>query len=745
MRRSADSVDVGPRGAECEAVKRNDRGYGQVKVTRDRAGGRVTREELSRSTQIGHSVFTTELRETGKNTRSERQEQARDGTCGGATADCVLEGDSDRPYQPDVRQDDISALETDHDCPERSNVCVCDNVPIDRGVELSRLTWTGEVSEDLHVRETEDGCLNVSLINVDGAVASFKVKLVCATGMCDCVHLLGGMCCQLKPCRFFVEVFLRGEWDVDYIYILRGIVFGFRVINDDFKGRYDIGKVGRMNEWERGIIEEKLLAELGAGIVTRVDTPPDCVHGIFVVPKDGGGGRSVVDCSRPEGASVNSATDSIVSHFKYRGVDDVIESLASTDYLASIDIKDAYRAVHIDPRDRCRQGLKWAFKGDDVATYMVDNRLCMGLSSSPYIFSRVSDFVVRCAAREGIRDVVNYLDDFCITGKDEGSAGEYQLKLIAILRRLGFFVSYKKVVSPTTRIRFLGIIIDAPSLELSLPMDKLRKLRTILESFEGRRKANKKELERLGGLLAHCAKVIKGGRTFSRRIYELMGSLKKPYHRVRLNKGVQEDISWWKEFAARFNGKACILGRSVQTMSVYSDASGWGLAAIHGEDWIVGCFKGKDRQALGEYVGHHETGTDINSGEHINIKEMGAVYEGAVRWAPRWKNAAVIFITDSAVVCAALNTGRSRSTRIMGYVRRLFWLAVEHNFTFNSTYINTKVNVVCDALSRLDSKSSNGRIRMVDVSKAMCCASIFEQPPLCLSRTEPTESRAAVV
>lgn len=33
---------------------------------------------------------------------------------------------------------------------------------------------------------------------------------------------------------------------------------------------------------------------------------------------------------------------------------------------------------------------------------MVDNRICMGLSSNPFIFSKISDFEVHCVVREGV-------------------------------------------------------------------------------------------------------------------------------------------------------------------------------------------------------------------------------------------------------------------------------------------------------------------------------------------------------
>ena len=65
----------------------------------------------------------------------------------------------------------------------------------------------------------------------------------------------------------------------------------------------------------------------------------------------------------------------------------------------------------------------------------------------------------------------------------------------------------------------------------------------------------------------------------------------------------------------------------------------------------------------------------------------------------------------------------------MTMVRKLFSITVENNFTFNSTYINTNVNIVWDALSRPAKEVSASRIRAVD--RLMCCTNLFDGPNLC--------------
>ena len=63
-------------------------------------------------------------------------------------------------------------------------------------------------------------------------------------------------------------------------------------------------------------------------------------------------------------------------------------------------------------------------------------------------------------------------------------------------------------------------------MELSLPKEKVCKLHKELESFEGRKKATKHQIQRLCGVLSHCCKVVKGARTFSHQAIDLLDLLK---------------------------------------------------------------------------------------------------------------------------------------------------------------------------------------------------------------------------
>ena len=132
-------------------------------------------------------------------------------------------------------------------------------------------------------------------------------------------NYIAGIPVQLKPCRFIPEMFLCGDNDPDWVYILWGVVFG---INTDCKVNYKAKHRNVRDKNLRNIITSKFLTELDQGIISISPSPPTCIHNMFCIPKESGG-RGIVDCSRPKGTSVNNYTDQVANTFHYNSVDNV--------------------------------------------------------------------------------------------------------------------------------------------------------------------------------------------------------------------------------------------------------------------------------------------------------------------------------------------------------------------------------------------------------------------------------------
>ena len=85
--------------------------------------------------------------------------------------------------------------------------------------------------------------------------------------------------------------------------------------------------------------------------------------------------------------------------------------------------------------------------------------------------------------RRGIVGVFGYLDNFLLVSNSE-LEGNFKLhSLIEWLRSLGFWIAWKKVTPTAYSITYLGIEIVSSSMEFSLPLYKVDRLRTIVDIF----------------------------------------------------------------------------------------------------------------------------------------------------------------------------------------------------------------------------------------------------------------------
>ena len=78
--------------------------------------------------------------------------------------------------------------------------------------------------------------------------------------------------------------------------------------------------------------------------------------------------------------------------------------------MAVVDLKSAYRSVHICPDEQCITGLQWQFSGQKQPLTMCDTRFPFGARKSPAIFNCITQAGAHSLRQAG-HHVVVYLDD----------------------------------------------------------------------------------------------------------------------------------------------------------------------------------------------------------------------------------------------------------------------------------------------------------------------------------------------
>jgi len=189
--------------------------------------------------------------------------------------------------------------------------------------------------------------------------------------------------------------------------------------------------------------------------------------------------------------------------------------------------------------------------------FFIDAVLPFGLRSAPLIFTTVADALEWVLRSRGVKYIYHYIDDFVVLAPpNSDSCGNGLLALQQTCSELGVILATDKTEGPSSCLTVLGIEIDSTAMELRLPQDKLTCLTSLLNTWHGKKAGVRCELESLAGMLQHACKVVRPGRIFLRRIYDLLATTShfKPHFTVRLNRECRADIDWWQKFIAIWNG-----------------------------------------------------------------------------------------------------------------------------------------------------------------------------------------------
>lgn len=197
----------------------------------------------------------------------------------------------------------------------------------------------------------------------------------------------------------------------------------------------------------------------------------------------------------------------------------------------------------------------------------------------------------------------------------------------------------------------------------------------------------KKSLESLVGYLHDASTVIKPGRTFTRRLLDL---LKSAHHRsarsfLRLNVEARSDIAWWFCFIEKWNGLSMMRSSKLSCPDVVltSDASGnWGCGAFWEDRWF-------------QYQWPPST-CEL----HITYKELFPIVVATAIWGQCWVDKVLLCQCDNEAVVSCLNTGTCRDKSVMSLLRVLYFITAKYNILLSAVHLAGKCNSIADALSR---------------------------------------------
>lgn len=282
----------------------------------------------------------------------------------------------------------------------------------------------------------------------------------------------------------------------------------------------------------------------------------------------------------------------------------------------------------------------------------------------------------------------------------------------------------KRSPPPSQITTYLGIEIDSVAMELRLPEGKIEKLRLLLSQVELQSYISRKNLESLTGYLAHCSTIVRGGRLFCRRLYDLYKVMHvKNLKSIRIPASAKADISWWCEFAEQFNGTAAIANPLCE-FSMFSDSSFSGYGAYMAGDWVLGTWSPSDNVMLEnrcDHIGPHPV-LPLEEKGNINTLEMWPVLVGLRRWGSYFTGKTVVLYIDNTQVMYMIANSASSNKTCMEWLRQIFWLCIKFNIQLKPTYITSADNFLADALSRVAGDKNIDITRLGQEAEHWCCA-----------------------
>lgn len=238
------------------------------------------------------------------------------------------------------------------------------------------------------------------------------------------------------------------EFDTNAKFLLEGLSNGFNIIDGEiptkptFKSNYR----SALNNKEK--VESKILHEIKVGNYVLTETKPTIVSSLGAVPKGKDDVRIIHDLSRPDGGINKLAWNTSVS---YTSVDIVTEHISNDSYLATVDLRAAYRSIPINNSCFELTGLSWKFQNDNHRTYLFDTRLPFGAAKSCSIFQSITDSICRMMRRRGFH-IFAYLDDIICVGNSYSNCLDCYETLIALIDKLGLVVNWSKACAPVKKL-----------------------------------------------------------------------------------------------------------------------------------------------------------------------------------------------------------------------------------------------------------------------------------------------------
>ena len=429
----------------------------------------------------------------------------------------------------------------------------------------------------------------------------------------------------------------------------------------------------KFSDGERQAMNNEVCKLSQKGVIVETNhTQGEFISNVFLRPKPDGNYRLILDLTE-----LNKQVE--YQHFKMFSLNTAIDLITPGAFMASVDLRDAYYTIPVNISHRKYLRFIW---GQTLYEFTC---LPNGLSPAPRMFTRVLKPIFAELASRG-HTMFPYIDDSFIIADTEKQCKEAVQDLCTLLEKTGFILHKEKsVLQPTTRLKFLGFVLDTDKMQVSLTPDKLEKFsEAVWDLGPPGTKIKIRQVAGLMGLMtAYTPAVLYGGAHLktletckNTALKKAKGNFEKGMY---ISAGAWEDINWWVRAMGQSPNPIRLDSPEI-TVTTDASLEGWG--AHRGGVATGGRWRKEEADA------------------HINALELRAVLLALQSLVPESDKYILVYTDNTTTMAYIRKMGGTKSENCNRVAKEIWDWAERNRNWLTAAFIPGKLNVLADKHSR---------------------------------------------
>ena len=425
-------------------------------------------------------------------------------------------------------------------------------------------------------------------------------------------------------------------------------------------------------------VSEAIQELILSGSVVQVSSPPQVVNPLSVSIQSRSKKRLILDLRH-----VNKHIWK--EKFKFEDIRNACVYLPFDHFMFKFDLKSGYHHIDILQEHQTFLGFSWVLNG--VRKFFVFTVLPFGLSSAPYIFTKVVRVLVRYWRSHAVRITV-YLDDGLGSARDFARCEAASLFVQTSLQLSGFLPNDSKSIwQPTSRLVWLGYCIDLSIHAISIPSERILSVVQVIDSIRSQYfSSTARKLAQFVGKIISMGFVF-GNITRIMTRYSHFDILRSPTwdDKISLSRPTLNELCFWKENFPFLNSRRLLSIQSHYTRVCYSDASSTGCASymLDFHNTIS-----------------HKLWSAEEAQKSSSYRELKAISLGLESFLPLVKGHTIKWYTDNQSVSRIVEVG-SMKEDLQCLALRIFTMCLLSCITLEVEWIPRSANDKADFLSRI--------------------------------------------